>query len=216
MGAYPQHFKLRENVAKILRDYFNDSKKGIMLDIGCGSGETTEYILKQTSTIKIIAIDNDKRMIDGLKNNLQKYIASGRLIPICQDIFDYINEVDNSFFDGITSSWAIHNFTKDKRSYLLKEIFRTLKPKGIFVNMDKYVSDDPKKEQESFDEVVNKLKLFPNKILSDAVIKHEDDDRQPKIIMKELESTSEMKKIGFKDICFHMRIGREIVMSCLK
>ena len=216
MKAYPKHFKLRENVARIFRDYFKNSKKNIIIDIGCGTGETTKYILKQNPTIKIIAIDNNQQMINQLKDNLKEYIDNGQVIPICQDIFDYIKDVDTSFFDGITSSWTIHNFTKSKRNYLLKEIFRTLKPNGIFVNMDKYVSDDSKEEQQSFDEFVKKMKLIPDKTVSNVVIKHEDEDRHPEIIMKKSESTSEIKEIGFRNICFHMNVGRETVMSCLK
>lgn len=215
-GAYPQHFKLREKVADILRDHFKNSKKVIIADIGCGTGETTGYILKQTSIAKVVAIDNDEGMIERLKDNLKEYVVNGRLIPVCRDIFDYIKKVDTSFFDGITSSWTIHNFTKNKRNDLLKEIFRTLKPKGIFVNMDKYVFDDPKKERQSFDEAVKKLKLISNKAISDTAIKHEEDDRHPNIIMKELESASEMKGIGFRNLRFYLRIGRETVMSCLK
>ena len=217
MQAYPEHYKLRENVAGILKDYFNDSKKGTIIDIGCGTGETTKYILKQNPEIKIIAIDNSEQMISGLKDNLKDYIANGRVIPICQDIFDYIKEVDTSSFDGIASSWTIHNFTKNKRNYLLKEIFRTLKPEGIFVNMDKYVSDDPREEQQSFDEFVRGKKLsISDKSILNTVIKHEDEDRHPDIIMKKLESKVEMKDVGFRDIQFHKEVGREIVMSCYR
>jgi ubiquinone/menaquinone biosynthesis C-methylase UbiE len=215
MGAYPQHFKLREEVAIIVDNHFGKSK-GVILDIGCGAGETTEYILKKNSSIKIIAVDNDKRIINRLKERLKEYVSNNRLTPICADIFDYIKEIDSSFFDGITSSWTLHNFSKEKRNVLLNEIFRILKSKGIFVNMDKYVSDDPKKEQESFDEVIVQLKLIPKKELSDKSIKHEEEDRHPNIIMKESESVSEMKSIGFKKINFHTRVGREIIMSCYK
>ena len=78
-------------------------------------------------------------MVDRLKDNLKEYIANGRLVPICQDIFDYIKEIDDSFFDGVTSSWAIHNFVKDKRKYLLKEIFRTLKQNKYAVSEVAYI-----------------------------------------------------------------------------
>jgi len=215
MGAYPEHYKLREEVSKILHHYLQNNYT-IILDIGCGSGETTKYILKTINNAKIIAVDNDERMIGRLKNIFAKEIANGQLVPVCQDIFEYLKNIETSHFDAITSSWTIHNFKNYDRTNLLKEIFRTLKPKGIFVNMDKYVLDDPTKEKESFDKAVNNLKLLSNKNISKRAIEHEEEDRHPAIIMKEKESGLEMKNLGFKDITFHTRIGREIVMSCFK
>ena len=82
--------------------------------------------------------------------------------------------------------------------------------------MDKYVLDNPIKEKESFDKAVNNLKLLSNINISKRAIEHEEEDRHHEIIMKEKESVLEMKNIGFKDITFHTRIGREIVMSCFK
>ncbi|MDA3836206.1 MAG: class I SAM-dependent methyltransferase [Nanoarchaeota archaeon] len=216
MNAYPEHPKLREEVSKILNDNLEEQDKVIILDIGCGSGETTKYILKESVKAKVIAIDNDKRMIDRLKDTFNKNILKENLEPICQDIFNYIENINDSFFDAITSSWTIHNFKKGERNKLLKEIYRTLQPGGIFVNMDKYVFDDAIKEKESFDEAVKKLSLVSNEKVSLNAIKHEDEDRHPEIIMKEKESALEMETIGFRKIVFHTRIGREVVMSCFK
>jgi ubiquinone/menaquinone biosynthesis C-methylase UbiE len=214
INFYPEHYRLREKVAELLGDHFKQ-QKALIIDIGCGTGETTEYILKQTK-LKVIAIDNDEHMIKRLKEKFSNYIAEKRLIPICQDIFTYIKEIQTGSFDGVTSSWTIHNFTKKERFILLREIFRILKPNDIFVNMDKYVFDDPTEERKSLEEMIAKLRKIPNKSLSETAIQHEEDDRHPDIIMKELESVSEMKKIGFKDVKFHMRIRRETVMSCFK
>lgn len=216
LGAYPQHFKLREKVAEILNSHFKSFKDCKIIDIGCGTGETTECILRQSSNIKIIAIDLDKRMVEKLQSNLHKYVQNGRLFPVCQDIFTYIKKLDSTSLDGVTSSWAIHNFTRAKRKELLKQVYRVLKPNGIFVNMDKYVSDDAKIEKMSFDKAVENLKSSLNKEVAASAIKHEEEDRHPKIIMKEKESAAEMEKIGFRNINFHIRIGRETVMSCLK
>ena len=70
---YPNVYKLREKVAELLGDYFK-TKEAVIIDIGCGTGETTEYILKKCPNVKVIAIDNDKGMIGKLKNNLKELI----------------------------------------------------------------------------------------------------------------------------------------------
>ena len=85
-------------------------------------------------------------MLQRLKEDLKEYIDNKRLIPICEDIFCYLQKIKENSIDGFTSSWTIHNFHKDKRKELLKLIYKTMKPRGLFVNMDKYVQDDPEKE----------------------------------------------------------------------
>jgi len=214
--AYPEHYKLRIEVAELLQGHLEKIEKAKIIDIGCGKGETLEYILKLLTNVEVVAIDIDEKMISGLEEHLREYIQNGQLTPVRQDIFEYIKGVESESLDGITSSWTIHNFTKSERKKLLEEIFRTLKPGGIFVNMDKYVFDDPQKEKESLAAAIENLKAVPDKEISEIAIQHEEDDRHPDIIMKEQESAREMEQIGFRDIKFHSRVGRETVMACEK
>lgn len=216
LEAYPQISRLREKAAQIINNHFAQDKDIKIIDIGSGTGEELKNILKQNQFVKIIAVDNDKRMIKRLEKNLKGHIKNKNVIPVCQDIFKYIKTLESSAFDAVTSFWTIHNFTKAARRELLKEIYRILKPNGIFVNMDKYVYDNPEKEQKSFDETVARLKKISNKQVAHTAITHEQEDRHPDIIMKENESAVEMKKIGFINIKFHLRITRESVMSCVK
>jgi len=64
-GFYPDVYKLREKVAELLGDYFKE-RGAVIIDIGCGTGETTEYILKRCPKMKVIAVDNSKIMIERL------------------------------------------------------------------------------------------------------------------------------------------------------
>ncbi len=216
LEAYPQISKLKKKAAEIVNNHIAQEKDLQIIDIGSGTGEELRYILEKNQSITIFAVDNDKRMIKRLKKNLKQYIKSKNVIPVCEDIFKYIKTLESSSFTAVTSFWTIHNFTKTERKELLKKIYRILKSNGIFVNMDKYVYDDPEKEQKSFDEAVSRLKSISNKKVAETAIKHEQEDRHPDIIMKENESAAEMKKIGFKNIKFHDRIARETIMSCLK
>lgn len=216
LKAYPEHYKLRKEVAEIIRTHINDNTDTLILEIGCGTGETTKYILTETTKTKIIAVDKEKVMIDVLKTNLSEYIDNERLLQIIEDIFNYIKKIGSLSIDCVTSSWTIHNFTRSQRTLLLHEIYRILKPNGIFVNMDKYVADDKNEEQKSLEKAIENMRKMADKKISDTAIQHEKDDRHPNIIMKEQEALSEMGKIGFKDITSYTRIGREIVVSGIK
>lgn len=216
LEAYPFHHLLRKEVAALLHEHIKETPESLVLEIGCGSGETTEYIVRQNNNMQLVALDNNKLMIEGLQNKFQEEIRLQQVIPLCENIFSYMPSIPDGHFHGITSSWTIHNFSRKERFSLLNEIYRTLKPGGIFVNMDKYVDDDSQKEQESFDAVASYMKLHLESHLAEMIINHEEEDRHQDIIMRQQESLHEMNGIGFKKITFHTRIGREVVMSCVK
>jgi len=216
LSAYPDLFKLRELVAQTIGRYFKDNQEVTLLEIGAGRGETTQYILKQTANLKIIAIDEDPNMAKSLIHNLKQYITNDRITVIEQDIFNYIKDIEDRSLDCVASSWTIHNFKKEKRQELFGEIYRVLKPQGLFVNMDKFVADNPIKEQKSFDEVANRLNKISDHDIAKAAIRHEDEDRHPDYIMKTKESIRIMKEIGFKKVKILKRINREAVLSCIK
>jgi len=44
--------------------------------------------------------------------------------------------------DIIASAYTLHNFLHDYREQVINEIFRVLKPKGQFINGDRYALDD--------------------------------------------------------------------------
>jgi ubiquinone/menaquinone biosynthesis C-methylase UbiE len=218
-SVYPKAYKLREKVALIVKKYLSDSNKDNILEIGCGTGEATEVILKNTKNIKITAVDIDSTMIKNINKKLKRFIKNGRLKIVKEDIFKFIKKIDDNALDAVISSWTIHNFKKTDRQKLFLEIYRILKHNGLFVNMDKYVLDDPNLERKSFEKIIkqlNKLNELGRPDLAKTAIRHENDDRNPAFILKENESKKIMKKIGFKNINFSKRVGRETVLSCIK
>ena len=131
----------------------------------------------------------------------------------------YLELIKDSSFDCVASSMAIHNFDKKTRAKLLPEIYRILKPNGLFVNLDKYVSDNAEEEQKSFEKEFikfNKLREMGRADLAERAITHEEEDRHADYIMKEQESVKLMQQLGFKNIKIHKRHNREAILSCVK
>jgi ubiquinone/menaquinone biosynthesis C-methylase UbiE len=158
-------------------------------------------------------------MIARMQDRYRFLIEQGRLEPVCMNVFSYFKSCYDECFDGITSSWTIHNFTIEQRLELFQDILRTMRPGSLFVNMDKYVSDNPAEEESSLEDFKHRLKHI-NKLgrpeVADELLKHELADRAPEYIMKQKESVGIMKKLGFKHVRFVMRLGREAVLVAEK
>jgi tRNA (cmo5U34)-methyltransferase len=214
-SAYPLLFKLRQRVAAKIRRKFGITKHINILEIGAGAGETTEYILK-LKNVKIIAVENDKTMVRKLKRDFKAQIKAGKFKIVSADIFTYIKKLKKNSFEVVTSSWTIHNFTKGKRQILLRQIYRTLKPNGLFVNMDKYVLDNKRAEEKSMRLKVRDLNKIANHFIAQEAIRHEEEDRKSVYVMKEQETIKLMKKLSFKQIKILQRIDREAVLSAIK
>jgi ubiquinone/menaquinone biosynthesis C-methylase UbiE len=101
------------------------NKQYKILDIGCGTGKSTEPLVKIFKKAEIIGCDPDKAMLAEARRH-----AKSLKLPI-----DYIEgwaeklPFENNFFDAIISGTAFHWFSTKKA---LLEISRTLKKKGLF------------------------------------------------------------------------------------
>ena len=58
------------------------------------------------------------------------------------DALGFLRGLPDASLDVVSSNYAVHNFLDDYRREFLTEIFRVLKPGGLFVNGDRYAMDD--------------------------------------------------------------------------
>lgn len=92
-------------------------------DIGAGSGKVTEEMLRRIPDLMIDAVDLTKEMFPGPKRNVNFTVASAEKLPF-----------DDGKFDRCVSCFLTRNIPT-LQNYL-DESYRTLKPGGIFCNMD--------------------------------------------------------------------------------
>ncbi len=226
----PHYDKLNGLVGIKLKDYckkLNEKSEIKVLEIGCGSGFTTQNILIADKKIRLISIDNDAGMIDQTKKSFSKQIKNGTLKIKESDALEFLRKQKNESFEAIASCTTLHNFKKDYRHKALIEIFRILKKEGIFINADKYAKTgiqhdkDYKKQMNYFDKYdLPKIKAkYKNEDLSSLKkkwIKHYIDDNKEDRLMEEQYSVNEMRKIGFKNIKLTDRSLLEAVLIAKK
>lgn len=144
-GLWNDHTKNAEqacnNLMQRLLSYIPD-KKGNILDVACGKGGTTSYLLKYYPSEKITAINIS---IKQLHSAMQRAPYCGFLIS------DAINlSFANEAFDNVICvEAAFHFFT---RKSFLKEAFRVLKPGGHLVMSDILMKKGAEKKRKTFHE----------------------------------------------------------------
>lgn len=116
----------------ILKEKFN-KKKLTFLDLGCGNGRNTKYILENRFNVvgidlSKVAINNTRKLLKKSKFNPSRF----KLINVSSDNFKY--EADS--FDYIISDSTLDSMPVNEFNKTLKMIYNTIKPSGlIYLNL---------------------------------------------------------------------------------
>ena len=105
-------------------DIIENIKKGKALDLGCGLGQYTQYLLDKG--FDVISGDISIEALKKLKEN----IPNANILQM--DISESLNFEDNTF-ELVFANLSIHYFDKETTSNLLKEIKRVIKNDGYFI-----------------------------------------------------------------------------------
>ena len=103
-------------------------KEDVVLDVGCGTGETSVY-LAETFGCKVVAIDIHPMMIIHANNRI---IESGVEVELIQANAEELPFEDNKF--DIVLAESVTVFTNVEKS--LAEYKRVLKPGGFFIDIE--------------------------------------------------------------------------------
>lgn len=123
-GAHPGGMALTKAILQ--NEKLNN--KIIILDAGCGTGETSLYLAK-TFYCKVYSMDNHEEMVNRvtqklLKSGFSSHVLKGSIenIPFSDNFFDYIIAESSTFFAEIPK--------------VLSEYFRVLKHGGVLLTTD--------------------------------------------------------------------------------
>ncbi len=199
--AVPHYDELQEKIAELINTKYNQ-KSIKVLEIGCGPGQTTLKLLKNSKST-ITAIDNEPVMIEQAKEVMKDFIDESRVHLILGDALEFLKKQEDNAFDVVASGYTIHNFKQDYRKEVLKEIYRILKKEGLFINADKYARDDKKEHDEDLKWQIKQFEVYDSinrSDLKDSWTKHYIEDENPEVIMYEGNSIDDMKSIGYLNI----------------
>ena len=122
---------------------FSGAESIHILELGTGTGLTTEEILKADSRIAVTTIDNEPAMLGVAQARLGSSKAfEGRVFFVENDLLRHLRSLGDRSVDGVVSVFTLHNFPLDLRKQVLVEVARVLKSGGIIVFGDKFSQDD--------------------------------------------------------------------------
>jgi demethylmenaquinone methyltransferase/2-methoxy-6-polyprenyl-1,4-benzoquinol methylase len=101
-----------------------------ILDIACGTGDLAFEALKQMPDAAMTGVDLTQPMLDLFRKKAEEKNA---IITIERGDVEHLEFPDNTF-DGVTIGFGTRNFTN--LSIAFSEIYRVLKPEGVFVNLE--------------------------------------------------------------------------------
>lgn len=191
-----------------------------VLEIGCGTGLTTMRLLHHRPDAHFTSIDNAPAMLKQAAVNLDSAIAANRLRLIEADAMSHLQATPSASVDIVASAYTLHNFLDGYRGRVLKEIYRVLKPGGVFVNGDRYAMDDSLEQLRLIQEEARSYcRVFTEMRRPDLLaewIAHLFSDESPDHIMRLGPALQSMERLGFENITQHFRDGVNAMVSGIK
>jgi tRNA (cmo5U34)-methyltransferase len=214
--ALPFYFVLQNNLgSRIAAKYTNPT----VVDIGVGTGLTTRAIVANNPDCFVRGVDNERTMTEQARSNLESDVAAGRVEVVESDALDYLRNLQTASVDVIASSYTIHNLLRDYGARLEIESFRVLRPAGMFINNDKYASDD---RQEYVSELAKQilrydvLKEMGREDLRRIWIEHEIEDQVPERIMWTGQAIQQLRSTGFVSVSLVERAEQYAIVNAFK
>ncbi len=189
-------------------------------EIGCGTGISTLAALSACDDLKLTAVDSAGEMLAQARVNLAEYASAGRVAFIEADALAALRALPDSSIDVVISNYAIHNFADDDRNAVVAEIFRALKPGGLFVNGDRYAMDDPAAHLADTQALVRGwFRIFTEMnrldLLEDWVL-HLLSDESPRRIMYFEPALQQLRAAGFSPVTVEFRDGVDTLVRAAK
>ena len=180
------------------------SEKLNIIELGGGTGITTLNILLAGDNLKITSVDSEPTMQDQARQNLKRWSDEGRLVFSGEDALSALNKTESNSADIMATAYTLHNFLNDYRTGVIQEIYRVLKPGGLFVNGDRYALDDidahTRQNQLDVSHWFSVLTKMQRLDLLEHWIVHLMSDESENHVMRETPALKKLREAGFTDI----------------
>lgn len=154
------------------------------LDLGCGDGRLLALVLEKFPKASGLCADFSDAMLERAR---ARFDGDSRVSIIEHNLDFPLPELGS--FDAVVSCFAIHHVSHERKRLLYEEVFRALKPGGVFCNLE-HVSSPTRQLHLQFLEALGKTE--------------ETDDPSNKLLDVETQ-LGWFRSIGFEDVDCHWK-----------
>jgi ubiquinone/menaquinone biosynthesis C-methylase UbiE len=199
--AVPHHDDVQnETVSAVISNLSGNDRSIDVLEIGFGTGLTSEALLHANRMVSLVAIDNESEMLAKAVDRLGDFVGEGRLVLLVADALSHLKKCEDGSLDVVVSVWVLHKLDYRVRNEIFSEIYRVLKPSGVFVNGDKIAVDDEQEHKEHLRWQISKFDIFESMgrpDLKEEWINHYYEDETPNRVLYAGTMKRHLLEIGF-------------------
>jgi len=191
-----------------------------VVEIGCGTGITTSELLSARDDQLLTAVDIEPTMLSQARRNLADWISSGRVSLVEGDALSFLRRVETASVDVVASAYAFHNFLEHYRRQVVVQVYRVLKPGGVFVNGDRYALDDASEQTRLIQEEVKHyfatFSTMQRYDLLEQWVVHLFSDESPDHVMRLEPALQSYREAGFVAVAVHDRYQNNALVTAEK
>ena len=144
--AIPKYMEMHKDLARLIKRYWATQYRLRLLDLGAGTGKTTEIVLASYPNGTAFAVDKFPEMLRHAQVRLESF---GDNVEYQRGDF---MEMDFGLnYDVCVSALAIHHQDPAGKRYLFRKVFNSLSPRGLFLMIDWTRFADPDMQESAFD-----------------------------------------------------------------
>lgn len=136
--SVPHYKEIIEQQSRLSAKFYQSGTK--IYDLGCSNGNfTAEFISEMGEReFELIAVDNSSPMLEFFKSRISGFIGYRRITPVLSDIMDIEFEKSSVVIANLTLQFI----PVELREKLIKRIYDSLVPGGIFLITEKTINSD--------------------------------------------------------------------------
>jgi tRNA (cmo5U34)-methyltransferase len=162
-----------------------------VLDLGSGDGRLLDIVRAARPEAEAVALDFSDTMLGQLRT---RFTGEPLVTVVAHDMNAPLNDSLGTF-DAVVSSFAIHHLPHERKRCLYEEVYRLLRPGGVFLNLE---------------HVASPTEALHLQFLAILEVAPADDDPSNKLLDVETQ-LSWLRTIGFVEVDCHWK-WRELAL----
>ncbi len=136
--SVPHYKEIIEQQSRLTAKFYQNGTK--IYDLGCSNGNFTAAFISEMGErdFELIAVDNSAPMLEFFKSRISGFIGYQRITPVLSDIMNIGFEKSSVVIANLTLQFI----PVGQREILIKRIYDSLVPGGIFLITEKTINSD--------------------------------------------------------------------------